>query len=246
MTTHHSDSINEAVRREGPAFLRFLRRRFRRGDQYGLAFTLAFVLVIGLMWVFLAIQNDVADQESLYSLDLRVHAFLHSILSEERTEWAVFVTDLGGSRGTIVGVVVVGISLLVMQRWWPLFGLVFVTALGGLLSEGLKLIFRRERPIEKVIPAGGYSFPSGHAFAATVFFGYLIYLAWKMIRPPLWRWLAILASFMMILLIGGSRVYLNVHYFSDVVAGILSGAAWLVAGILIINYVEHAPARKRR
>ena len=121
----------------------------------------------------------------------------------------------------------------------------FASAVGGLVVRGLKLLFARDRPLDQVIPAEGYSFPSGHAFASTVFYGMMVYLVWRLTERPWARAGAAVGGVTVIAAVGLSRVYLNVHYFSDVVGGWLAGSAWLVACLLLIDVVE-TRTRSRR
>ncbi len=220
-------------------FSRFLRNRVRKGERYGLGFTLAFLVVLFALIVFLVILNGVLTQNEWYAWDLHAQRVMRNISAPILTERVVFITNLGGNRGTMMGVAVVGLVLFLLHRWWHLIGLVAATALGGVLQALLKWIFRRARPLEQLIPASGYSFPSGHAFAAMVFYGYLIYLVWNSRIPLFWRVPLVLAASGMIALIGWTRVYLNVHYMTDVLAGYVSGLIWLILAVRVFRTVEH-------
>ena len=212
--------------------------RFKHGERYGLDFTLAFVTIVAAMWGFVVIIDAAVTETELYVLDSRIQSIMSSILTPTVTEYMVFITNIGGTRGTVIGVLAVGLPLLFTRRWWSLFGLVFATAGGGILIWGLKLFFARARPVETVIHAGGYAFPSGHAFAAMVFFGYLIHLAFRHSRLHGLQILVTLLGSAMIFLVGSSRVYLNVHWLTDVVGGWIAGFAWLLISILIVRHIE--------
>ncbi|MGM9878895.1 MAG: phosphatase PAP2 family protein [Bacilli bacterium] len=110
----------------------------------------------------------------------------------------------------------------------------------------LKLIFRRERPLDMLVQEHGYSFPSGHSFVAVAFYGFLIYLIinsnWsKNIK-------AILSSILigLILMIGISRIYLGVHYPTDVTAGFIGGVIYLIIFIEIVNRVKGVVYEKKK
>lgn len=232
------DGWVDRLQRRLPAFWHFLVQRFRHGERYGLDFTLAFVVIVAALWVFLEIVEGAVTASDLQQLDTRIQTIMSAILTPELTEVVVFITDIGGTRGTVIGVVVVGVPLLIRRRWWSVFGLVFASGGGGLIVLGLKTLFARARPDDPVITAGGYAFPSGHAFSAMVFFGYLIYLAHRHFRSPFLQAVTTIFCFSMIVLIGTSRVYLNVHWLTDVLGGFLAGLAWLVLSILIVRHVE--------
>lgn len=221
-----------------PAFRRFLIQRFRHGEKYGLDFTIAFVAIVGALWGFLELIEGAVAEASMRSVDTGIQMFMSRVLSPGLTEVVVFITDLGGTRGTLIGVILVGVPLLVTRRWWSAFGLVFATAGGGVIIWGLKTFFARARPADPLIHAGGFAFPSGHAFSAMVFFGYLIYLSHRHLRSSLLQVLSTISCFSMIVLIGLSRVYLNVHWLTDVLGGFIAGLAWVILSILIVRHVE--------
>lgn len=226
------------VKRRLLAFWHFLLARFSHGERYGLDVTLAFIAITITLWIFLVLVEGVITQSDLHALDEAMQEFLANIPTPQLTRFVTFITDLGGTRGTVIGVFIVGIPLLLRRRWWSAFGLVFATAGGGAVVLGLKAFFARARPTESLIDVGGYAFPSGHAFTAMVFFGYLIYLSHRHFRSSVAQVLTTIFSFSMIMLIGLSRVYLNVHWLTDVMGGFVAGIAWLVLSILIVRHVE--------
>lgn len=105
---------------------------------------------------------------------------------------------------------------------------------GWLLNTVLKEVFHRTRPdIEHLVAAGGYSFPSGHAMIATAFYGMLGYLIWlNLKRRDKPAWYVMVLTFILVVAIGTSRIYLGVHFPSDVIAGFAAGGVWLVACVL--------------
>ncbi|MGF7045606.1 undecaprenyl-diphosphatase [Paenibacillus sp. DS2015] len=102
----------------------------------------------------------------------------------------------------------------------------------------LKNIFRRARPdLHRLIEIEGYSFPSGHSMVAFSFYGILTYLLWRHTRPRIARIILLISSACMILLIGVSRIYLGVHYPSDVIGGYLASSMWLL--ICVIGFERY-------
>ena len=217
--------------------VRFLRRRLARGVPYGLGFTLAFVAVVGAVWGFVEVVDAVADADDLARWDEAAHDVLYDTFGASR-DGGRFVTWFGNSN-TIVGLVVAVVLGLGLRRmYWAAFRVVFASGVGGAVIYGLKAFFARQRPVEQVIEATGYSFPSGHAFASTVFYGMMIYLTWRLTERRGLRALAAVVFTLMVVAVGLSRVYLNVHFLTDVVAGWLGGVAWLVASLLLVDVVE--------
>ena len=108
-----------------------------------------------------------------------------------------------------------------------------------ILNTALKVLFRRERPIESIIEESGYSFPSGHSMASLAFYGFLIYLLYKSSIQKKLKILLITILGIIIMLIGTSRIYLGVHYLSDVLAGFSFTLAYLIIFTkLITNYMK--------
>ena len=226
------------------AFVRFLRARLARGSRYGLGLTLAVVATFGALWLFVALENAFADAGGIAALDYAAMDVARSIVSDDLTPWVVRLTDTGSTLGFTVLVVLVGLALILFRRPWEALQLVIASGLGGLVVLGLKATFERPRPAEKLIEAAGFSFPSGHSFAAMVFYGTVLTIVWQITDKTVWRILAAVLCPLMIVAIGLSRVYLNVHYVTDVMAGFASGLVWLLAVYFVVDGVEHR--RKRR
>lgn len=217
--------------------VRFLRRRIARGVPYGLATTLAFAVVALGVWGFVAILDAWTTAGDLARWDDQAHDALYHAFGADR-QLGLAVTWFGNNTTLTAGVVLVALALVVAKRYWAAFRVAFASGVGGLVVLGLKSLFSRARPLEQVVEASGYSFPSGHAFGSTVFYGMMIYLAWRLSKRRWVRALAAVVFTTLLVAVGLSRVYLNVHYLTDVVAGWLSGTVWLVASLWVIDLVE--------
>lgn len=100
----------------------------------------------------------------------------------------------------------------------------------------LKTIFHRARPLDPVVhPVSGFSFPSGHSFSSFTFFGLLIYILWNQQMNSLLRWVITILLFLFACIIAISRVYLHVHYASDVLAGFCLCIVWLVISLWLLK-----------
>jgi membrane-associated phospholipid phosphatase len=109
----------------------------------------------------------------------------------------------------------------------------------------LKFIFSRPRPLIPLLePARGFSFPSGHAMMSFSFYGLLIYLVYVGVKNPYLKWLLMSFLLILIFLIGFSRVYLRVHYASDVIAGFAAGFIWIVLSLFITGRIEQYSKKK--
>lgn len=227
------------------ALAAFLRARLRRSGRYGLAFTLALAATAAALAGFLALVDALFDERVLDPLDAAAQALVEGHRTPGRTYAALALARFGGSVVTAVLVAAVGAGLAVYRRRWLLFRLLVATGVGALVMLALKWLFGRERPLAPVVESAGYSFPSGHAFTATVFYGMGVYLVWASTRRALPRALALALGTAMALAIGLSRVYLNVHYATDVAGGWLAGLVWLLGSVLAVDAVE-GWARGRR
>ncbi|MCU7552079.1 phosphatase PAP2 family protein [Chitinophagaceae bacterium LB-8] len=109
----------------------------------------------------------------------------------------------------------------------------------------LKHLFGRERPLTPLLEeAKGMSFPSGHALMSVTFYGLLIYIIWQSVKNKKLRLALTFALILLILLIGFSRIYLRVHYTTDVIAGFCMGFLWLVVSIWVVDQFEKFSKRK--
>jgi undecaprenyl-diphosphatase len=129
----------------------------------------------------------------------------------------------------ILGVVIASVLavFVVRRRWSDAVSLLLVVSGAQLLNTLLKATFQRERPMPylEILPAQQFSFPSGHTMLATAVYLYLAYLAWQRLHGFARYGVAACAA-LLILLVGVSRLYLEVHYASDVIAGFVAGLVW--------------------
>jgi undecaprenyl-diphosphatase len=148
---------------------------------------------------------------------------------------ALFFDKLGGPRGRIVTLTTIGIVMVVTRRWVALVTGAVALALTGLLTLVLKIAVGRPRPVDALIHVPGQSFPSGHSSYAGALAVVLVLSFTPPGRRRLWWPLAALAMAAM----GWSRVYLHVHWFSDVVAGALLGS-----GIALVCFAAVSASRR--
>jgi undecaprenyl-diphosphatase len=122
-------------------------------------------------------------------------------------------------------------------RWYALKVLLIAFS-SSMLNQLMKHLFERPRPETALFVQSGLSFPSGHAMIGGSFYGLLIYIIWREVRSPFWKWLWTSLLTLLLLLIGYSRVYLHVHYATDVLAGYAVGILWLLLAIFLLNKLE--------
>jgi membrane-associated phospholipid phosphatase len=178
---------------------------------------------------FIDLAERLHEQSSqMHAVDREVHLWARAAESTGETTFFTILTLIGTPAGIGIIVAAVAALLAMRRRWrWAAY-LIFTVGIGGLLNLQLKDYFARARPdlAEALRHASGYSFPSGHAMGSTVCFAALSYLAFRAI--PRWRYRAAAVAFAvsMIAAIASSRIYLGVHWISDIGAGIAAGTIW--------------------
>ena len=156
------------------------------------------------------------------------------------TAWLTFIlkgfTWIGSGPIVALITVIMMFFLFFVYRYRQQAALLGIGVAGSaLLNYLLKIYFRRERPeAYRIMDATGFSFPSGHTMMAFGLYTMIAYIAWRNVKTASNRALLILFAAFMILIIAGSRIYLGVHYPSDIVGGIFASAFWIT--ILITGY----------
>ncbi len=139
---------------------------------------------------------------------------------------AKFITNFGGA---ICLIIISILSLIIVKNKKIGVAINLNLAIQTVLNFVLKNILQRPRPIEyRIIDEVGYSFPSGHSMASMAFYGFIIYLIYKNVKNKYLKWFLITVLGILIASIGFSRIYLGVHYTSDVLAGFLLAIAYLM------------------
>ncbi|HEU4852100.1 MAG TPA: phosphatase PAP2 family protein [Telluria sp.] len=224
---------------------KWIAARLTPGEETGLHLTVGVLLMLMMGWAFAEIAEEVVEGEELTVLDGQVSDWFvanHSVLL---TRFMFFITHWHGPPGILVMTAVLGMWMwLRRERYW--LATLLLTVPGGMLINVLlKYLFQRPRPQfdEPLLTLATYSFPSGHASAATLFYGLLVaYLVRTTHRRRGWA-LAAATAMAMVLLVATSRVYLGAHYLSDVMAAIAEGCLWLTICITSISTLRRRRAR---
>ena len=188
-----------------------------------------FICLIG----FLELAEDVFNKEIMNGDIIGYKIISTFLISDFATPIAKFITNFGGAIFIILLTVIL-IAVIKNKK----IGLSILTNLAiiTILNQLLKRILQRPRPTEyRIIEASGYSFPSGHSMISMAFYGYLIYLIYKYVENKSVKWTLISLLSVLICLIGISRIYLGVHYTSDVLGGFLISISYLVIYISAVN-----------
>ena len=173
-------------------------------------------------------------------IDLGVFDRLSKHVNPRRNKFMLFITLLGKHQFLIpANLILIAFFLFIGKHNWfsVRVGAIALSSLA--LMFLLKYLFKRKRPLSPLLQsARGLSFPSGHAIMAVTFYGLIIYIITHTINDPVVRYILIALLIVLIILIGFSRVYLRVHYASDVLAGFIIGIIWLFISLNVLKKVE--------
>lgn len=203
------------------------------------ALALIGAILIGAAWLFFGVLEDVVTGDPLVRADRAVFSLLQSFRSSTGDAFMTAVTEMGDSL-VVISILCTAMAWLLFKRAWrsALYLLVAVAG-ASLFNSGVKLILLRERPIADLYEGvGAFSFPSGHATVNFVLYGFVCILIMRNIRS-IWRLPVVGIALSVTALIALSRLYLGAHWFSDVVAGLAFGTAWMA--LLGTGYHVHRP-----
>lgn len=226
-----------------------LQRLYKERTEYT---TYILELLVGLVVCFVTLYGFIELTELLAAnniawFDDAVSGYIHGLRSPTLTPLMIALTQLGDAIAYIVLMLCVVVYFYFRRKNWTLsIQIAIVLISTASINFIIKNIIGRERPAgEHLVFVTAQSFPSGHSMSSIAFYGFFIYLAWRYL-PKLW--MKVSASIVLPLLvvsIGFSRVYLGVHYPSDVIAGFTGGLFWLAVCILLFSSFRMYMQRRR-
>ena len=188
-----------------------------------------FICLIG----FFALAEDVFNKEIMNGDIVGYKLVSTFLISDFATPIAKFITNFGGA------IILIGLAfmlLIFIKNKKIGVSIISNLAIITLLNQLLKRIVQRPRPTEfRIVEESGYSFPSGHSMVSMAFYGYLIYLIYKYVKNKYLKWISIILLSILICFIGISRIYLGVHYTSDVLGGFFISISYLIIYISAVN-----------
>ena len=196
---------------------------------------IAFVYMVRRVFV---LQNNAFDQ--------KVFDYLENYVTPTNNKIMTFITFLGKHEFLIpANLILIGYFLFVRKHRWYSIKVPAIALSSLALMFILKNLFGRERPLIPLLQsANGLSFPSGHALMSMTFYGLLIYITYHTVKDNRLKWSIITFFLILVLLISFSRIYLRVHYTSDVLAGIAMGTIWIVFALKVLKRIEKQGKKK--
>lgn len=162
-------------------------------------------------------------------LDLSISNWFHAHSDPVLTQFMLLVSLWHGTAGVLLMTAGVGLALWRRHKHWWLLALLLSVPGGMLLNVAVKNAVQRARPHfdDALFTLPTYSFPSGHTAETTLFYGFLTALVFAHPAARRWRWPMAAAWVAIVALVGLSRIYLGLHYFTDVVGAVIEASLWL-------------------
>ncbi len=240
ITVRDNPDVRKFVHKH-PLIISFVRARLHRGVFQGLPLTVMVALFVSVLYIFAGLVQDVIALDPIVAIDIRLAHLLYTFRDTGLVHFFLWITALG--MFPIVLIVLIGVSaiFLLWRKKQYVFAL-WITVLGSQLFVFIgKLLVHRLRPggLMPVYNEPSFSFPSGHAAVAIALYGFITYILLRHTHSFKRKTTILFGSTVIILLLGFSRLYLGVHFLSDVIGGYLSATLWLIAGITFVLWQEY-------
>ena len=231
-----------------PRLVAFLKEGLSPGGYLGIHLVAGLILSALFVLIFGKIAEDVLTGEPLVVVDQWVLDHIFYFRASLVTQIAIAFTYLGGWAVILSGSLAIAAYLLVGKKIGYLAGYVMAVLGGSVLDFVLKRLIQRSRPIteDTLIEVSGFSFPSAHAMMSVIFYGMIVYFLIQRIQSRRLRLFFILSAAFIVFIVGFTRLYLQVHYLSDVIAGYAGGLFWLsvcITGLEIYRRRDGNPQR---
>jgi undecaprenyl-diphosphatase len=171
-------------------------------------------------------------------IDIRVHDWFLLVRDEDLISLFRFITMLGDSILILPTAIIISAFLYYKKHTKFVIPFWATIVSAGATTFILKMITARPRPLDALMPENDFSFPSGHATIAVAFYGFLVFMIIHYYKQFVWKNMLLSLGMIIILLIGLSRLYLGVHYLSDIAAGYLVGTMGLLLGIYVYSHYD--------
>ena len=227
----------------------FIRKKFNSRNEdlpYYLTIPIAAILFIIALKGFVQLTDELAEND-LVGVDGAVTEAIISYRSDGLTDYFTVATDLGDRYAYLIITALLALFHLIKKRSWKfILQTTLVLVLASLSNIVLKRVFNRGRPsLEHLVEVNTLSYPSGHSMSAMAFYGFLIFLCLRY-RMPTWiRFTLVTVLIILILSIGISRIYLGVHYPTDVAGGFIGGLIWVTFCAVVFSIFDLLRKRQK-
>ncbi|MFF2482766.1 phosphatase PAP2 family protein [Paenibacillus sp. NPDC058071] len=207
---------------------------------------LAALILLLFTVAFGHLAGELSENELIY-FDESVIRVVQGTITPQLTAVMKGFTFFGSTFALCLFLLIAAVLMIWRKKRWEALMLAIAVGGGGLFNLLLKWIFQRERPnVNRLIEEAGYSFPSGHSMSSFIFYGMLGALFFIFFESKWPKLFIALLSVIVVLTVGISRIYLGVHYPSDVIAGYAAGGVWLVISFMALRTILHYRRRAVR
>ena len=229
-----------------PKIAATLEKRLDRRDFFGLPLTLLGVAAAYVFVLFIGAAEGLVNTEAIVSADTRLNKIFILLRTPFATKIFLWITYVGNWRIAASLCIVTTILFWVWRK--RVYALAFaVTAVGSAGADELvKLALHRPRPLNPVYIESSFSFPSGHATIVVSLYGFLFYSWWRHTKRASRKVWIVCCAVALGIVVGLSRLYLGVHYLSDVWGGYLLGLVWLIFGISVVEWQRFRAKKQPR
>jgi membrane protein DedA with SNARE-associated domain/membrane-associated phospholipid phosphatase len=234
------DSLDNYLKTRSSGIIRFLGRRIDRNQLTGLKLTLALLIFTLCLAVLTAIVIEVIGNNAVPDSDLRIDNYLNIFRTPGMVEFFSWIGVLGNIWAVMTLAVVVMVMMWLLKEpgyifpmWVGIAGSYICNFFGG-------MFFRRPVPAAPAVAEHIYYFPSAYASVSLLFYGYIIYFVISASQSTRTKLNTVFLMGPVIILIGISRIYLGLHYFTDIKAGWALGMLWLILSVMIAEYLEYS------
>lgn len=239
------DTEVRRLQKQHAGLFNWLRARVAHERFTGLPLTVAVIMVVYYGLLFAGIAEDVITADVTTLFDIRLANLLADLRTPAGIRFFTAVTVWGNTQMVLAAVAAGMAMLLIWRRYWEALAF-FVTVFGAEATTLLaKMMVARPRPLVALYPEHTFAFPSGHATVAVALYGFIAVIAMRCVSAARAKIAIAAAGVLFVAMLGFSRLYLGVHFASDVWGGFLVGGIWLVIGVTFAVWRQSlAPSRR--
>jgi membrane-associated phospholipid phosphatase len=221
-------------------FGNFIKSRFNINKKNGLYLTIGAIVSAFFFFIFFNFIEELFDKSSILVFDKNVINIIEIIRTPPLNKIMSFITYMGNSLAITISFFIMVILLIILKKYRYLYSLLISMSGSAVFVLLIKNIIGRQRPpVENaLIVLTDFSFPSGHSYMAVAFYGLIIYFIFDILKDNNTKYFILSAGIIFILSLGFSRLYLGVHWPSDVFAGFAAAIALITAIITILEIKE--------
>jgi len=235
------------LRKRYPAIYDFVINRLNPKHFTGLPLTVI-LLIFGLNLMLLSeLAESVIESEGIVAIDQQFTQILYKARTTWTSEFFYFISYFGTKEAVFAVGALITLLLLVKKEYIAIVAFWIAMAGTGLSVQHGKKYISRDRPVDVAYYAEkNFSFPSGHATTSMALYGFCAYLLYRLYRSVMARTSILILAILLIISVGFSRIYLGVHFLSDVLAGFTLGLLWVLLGLSILEWLHYVRRRRSK